>query len=90
MSRRREIVNNLLVEASDRVWLDRSNFENPEMRDLQQEIIDRWDIDLSECDDFYHGYWSGILAACKLIAFPKLFSIEDVAYMNTAIGILDT
>lgn len=79
-------------EACDRVWLDRSDIgtehepegisENIRQRALveRKRIMKEYEINPEDCDDFYHGYWSGILALCRFlggVSEPDINSIRN-------------
>jgi len=86
-------------EASQRLWFDRSAVgTEDEPKDMpeefrnkilakQAEVIKQFDIDPEECDDFYHGYWSGILAMCRYLNYGKDADLDDLRSGN---GLLDS
>ena len=90
-------------EASDRVWYDRkwpadvyrndkslTEKHRKQILDAIEEVKTKYDIKEGECDDFYHGYWSGILALCRILLADEEFDfdIEDLREMNGCL--LDT
>lgn len=74
-------INDYLNEAHDRVWVirkqalfdeafgDNNVKDNEELKKLQEEICyvcAKYDIDFyNSLNDFYNGYWTGILAALR-------------------------
>lgn len=77
------------TEACDRIWFDRSSLDTTSEKVLaaQKEVIAKYGIKPEECDDFYHGYWSGILALCRYLAAGSQVDIED---LRSGDGLLDS
>lgn len=68
-------------EAFNRIWFDRSDPNAPEnIIKIQEKVAKEYNIDPEECDDFYHGYWSGILAMCRFLGDDG-YEIEDLREM---------
>lgn len=95
-----KLLNKIESEAFDRVWFDRSKVgsdqEDPDMPEEVRDrifeklmdIVEKYEIDPEECDDFYHGYWSGILALSRFLS--GMFG-EDLDILRYGYdGILDT
>lgn len=103
--KKEELLNRIIdieSEAVDRIWYDRSNigtdFEDPNVpEDIRARALNELDriastYDVSNCDDFYHAYWSGVLAAIRYILdqyYDKDYTIEDLRNPSGT-GLLDT
>lgn len=69
-------------EAFYRIWFDRSDPNAPEnIVKIQEKVAKQYNINAKECDDFYHGYWSGILAMCRFLSDNR-YEIEDLREMS--------
>lgn len=83
-------------QAFDRVWYDRNNMElinklnskeKKTVLDNIKRIKNKYKIDDSKINDFYHGYWSGILALTRYLK-SNMFDEKDLTEITN--GILDT
>lgn len=62
------ILDDIELEAFDRVWYDRSNTDDEKIAAVALEVKERYNIDDDTIDDFYHGYWTGILALSRFLS----------------------
>lgn len=75
-------LNELEDEAFRRVWLTHSEPDAPEnIIKIQEKIAEEYNIDPKECNDFYSGYWSGVLAMCRFLSDNRC-EIEDLREMS--------
>lgn len=51
-------------EANERIWIcNNLNTDNPKV-DI---LLKKYNLKPEDCDQFYLGYWSGILATCRFL-----------------------
>lgn len=90
-------------EAADRVWYDRTDASEVYLADTKltdehkktivsaiEKVKTKYNIKDDECDEWYHAYWSGILALSRYLLEAKLNDYDVEALRTGADGLLDT